>query len=92
MAEYGDESRSRMYNFRNIDSLLLLVVIWLLHPWARFILPWPAPRQMSSFYEFRIVHHPEASKVVLVTDKALVQGQVCADGVLAGAGGEIEIS
>ena len=40
---------------------------------------------MSSFYELGIVHHPEAAKVVLITDKALVQGQVGADGILQDA-------
>ena len=38
---------------------------------------------MSSFNELRVVHHPEAAKVVLIADKALVQGQVRADGILA---------
>jgi hypothetical protein len=37
---------------------------------------------MSSFYELGVVHHPEAAKVVLIADKALVQGQVRADGIL----------
>ena len=54
----------------------------MLAPGPRFILPWSAPRQMSSFYEFRVVHHPETSKVVFIPDKAFVQGKVGADGVL----------
>ena len=37
---------------------------------------------MSSFYELGVVHHPEAAKVVLIADKALVHGQVGADGIL----------
>jgi hypothetical protein len=39
---------------------------------------------MSSFYELRVVHHPEAAKVVFIADKALVQRQVRADGILDG--------
>jgi hypothetical protein len=37
---------------------------------------------MSSFNKLGVVHHPEAAKVVLIADKALVQGQVRADGIL----------
>ena len=60
---------------------LLLVYRRLLHG-TRLILPWPATGQVPSLNELRVVNHPETAEVVLVADKALVQGEVGADGVL----------
>ena len=70
---------------RSIVCLLLLIMVGLMrrrHDGTRFVLPWPAARQMSSFDKLGVVHHPEAAKVVFVADKALVQRQVRADRVL----------
>ena len=66
-------------------KFLLLVCAWLRHPGTRVILPWATARQMAPFYELRVIHHPETSKVVFIADKALVQRQVRADCVLQGA-------
>ena len=41
---------------------------------------------MSPLDELRVVHHPEAAEVILVSHKTLVERQIGANGVLQGAG------
>lgn len=42
----------------------------------------PAASQVSAADELGVVHHPIRAKIVLVTHKTFVQGQIGADGIL----------
>ena len=50
----------------------------------RLVLPRPAARQVPAFHELRVINHPEGAEIVFVSDEALVQRQIGADGVLHG--------
>lgn len=49
---------------------------------GRLVLARPAPAQVASLHEFRVVHHPERAEVVFVPHETFVQWQVRPDSVL----------